>query len=143
MKEILGEFQHALATTDIDKRKIRKVVRNTHSERRKITLLKDVKIRKRFEEKVTKLVVDGAPNLWGYFKDVVLKACDDVCGKKRGRRSEGDTWWWNEEVKDAISLKKEAHKAMCQNSTQENKRHKSMTNKANKAVSKSNALLMT
>ena len=47
---------------DIDKMKIRKAVVNTCDERRKITLLKDVKIRKRFEEKVTKLVDDGAPN---------------------------------------------------------------------------------
>ena len=73
----------------------------------------------------------------GHFKDGVLKACDEVCGKKRGRRSKGDTWWWNEEVKEAVSRKKEAHKAMCQNRTEENKRmYKSMKNKANKAVSK-------
>ena len=31
--------------------------------------------------------------------------------------SKGDTWWWNEEVKDAVSMKKNAHKAMCRNST--------------------------
>ena len=47
MKEIPGEFQHALVIADIDKRKIKKVVNNTCAERRKITLLKDVKIRRR------------------------------------------------------------------------------------------------
>ena len=57
---------------DIDKRKIRKVVRKMCAERRKITLLKDVKIRKRFEEKLTKLVDAGVPNLWGHFNDGVL-----------------------------------------------------------------------
>ena len=42
----------------------------------------------------------------------------------------------NEEVKEAISRKKDAHKAMCQSSTEENKRrYKSMKNKVNKAVS--------
>ena len=41
---------------DIDKKKIKKVVTKKCAERRKITLLKDVKIRKRIEEKVTKLV---------------------------------------------------------------------------------------
>ena len=47
-----------------------------------------------------------------------------------------DTWWWNEEVKEAVSRKKEAHKVMCQKSTEENKRrYISMKNKANKAVS--------
>ena len=44
---------------DIDKMKIRKEVRKICAERRKIALLKDVKIRKRFEEKVTKLVDVG------------------------------------------------------------------------------------
>ena len=42
-------------------------------------------IRKRLEEKVTELVDVGAPDLWGHFKDGVLKAYDDVGGKKRGR----------------------------------------------------------
>ena len=40
-------------------------------------------------------------------------------------------------MKEAVSRKKEAHKAMCQNSTDGNKRRcKSMKNKASKAVSK-------
>ena len=73
------------------------------AERRKISLLNDVKTRKRFEEKVIKLVDVGASNLWGHFTDRVLRACDEVCGKKKGRRSKGDTWWWNEEVKEAVS----------------------------------------
>ena len=53
-------------------------------------------------------------NLWEHFKDGVLKAYDEVCGKKRSR-SKGDTWWWNEEVKEEISGKKVTHKAMCRN----------------------------
>ena len=91
MKAIPGESQHALVIADIDKRKIRKVVRETCAERRKITLPKDVKIRKRFAKKVTEFVDDGAPNLRGHFKDGVLKACDESCGNKRRRRSKGDT----------------------------------------------------
>ena len=27
------------------------------------------------------------------------------CVGKRGWRSKGDTWWWNEEVKEAVSRK--------------------------------------
>ena len=61
----------------------------------------------------------------------LLNACDEVCWKKRGRRSKGDTWWWNEQVKEAVSRKKEAHRAMCQNIAEENKRrYKMMKNKA-------------
>ena len=43
-----------------------------------------MKIRKRFEEKVTELVDVGAPNLLLHFKDGISKACDEVSGKKRG-----------------------------------------------------------
>ena len=34
-----------------------------------------------------------------------LKTCDDVCYKKMEWRSKGDKWWWNEEVKEAVSRK--------------------------------------
>ena len=78
---------------ETDKSKIRKVVRKTCAERRNRTLLKDMKIRKRFEEKVTKLVDARAPNLWGHFQDGVLMLCDEVCWKKRERKSKGHTWW--------------------------------------------------
>ena len=68
---------------------------------------------------------------------MVIKGCDEVCGKKRGVRSNGDTWWWNEDVKETVLRKKDAHNVMCQNKTEENKRrHKSMKNKAKKAVYK-------
>ena len=57
------EFKHALV---IDKWKI---VRKTCEKKRKITLLKDVKVWKPFEENITKLVDVGATDLWGHFKD--------------------------------------------------------------------------
>ena len=77
------------------------------------------------------------PNSWGRYKYGVLRACDGVCGKKKGKGSKGDTRWWNEEVKEAVSRKKDAHKAMGRNSAEKNRnRHKSMKNKARKVVSK-------
>ena len=137
MEAIACEFQHALVIADMDKSRIRKVVRKTCAERKKITLLIDVKIRKRFEEKVNELVDVGATNMWGHFKDGALQSCDEVCGKKMGRRSKGDTWWWNEEVKEAVLRRKEAHKVMCQDSIVENKgRYEGMKKKASNAFSK-------
>ena len=44
---------------------------------------------KQFEEEVTELFDFGAPNLWGHFKDGVIRVCDEVCVKRR-RRSKGD-----------------------------------------------------
>ena len=61
-------------------------------------------------------------SLWGHFKVWVLEACDEVCGMKRGWGSKGDTWWWNEVVKEAILMKKDAHKMTCQNNAEENRK---------------------
>ena len=36
--------------------------------------------------------------------------CDEVCGKKKPRRDQGDMWWWNEEVKDIIAKRKATFK---------------------------------
>ena len=45
-------------------------------------------------------------NLWNTFKNNMLQAFDEVCEKKKGKRKHGDTWCWNEEIKEAIQLKK-------------------------------------
>ena len=55
---------------DIDGNKIGDVVRRTCTERRKISLLIDLKVRKRFQE----LVDVGASNLLGRFMGGVLMA---------------------------------------------------------------------
>ena len=47
------------------------------------------------------------------------------CVRRRGGGeigSERDAWWWDEEVKEAVSRKKVAYRAMCQNCAKENKR---------------------
>ena len=45
---------------------------------------------------------NSVSKLWENFKDGVAREYDEVCGKIR---SKGDTWWWNVEVKEAISRK--------------------------------------
>ena len=83
-------------------------------------MLKDDKIRKLVEEKVAKLVNIGATNLWGHLRDWVLRACDELCGKKRGG---GDV----KEIcgvgmlGEGSNIKKDAQKAMCRNSPKGNK----------------------
>ena len=75
--------------------------------------------------------------MWRYFRNGVLDACDEVCWMKRGRRSEEDTWWCNDEVKEAISRETDVHRTMCRNSTEKSmKWYKSMKNELKKAVYK-------
>ena len=69
-------------------------------------------------------------------------ACNEVCEKKRERMIKGDTWWWNEEMKEAVSRKKErsTHK-MCLDSTEENKRrYDSLKKQSKESRFKSNEL---
>ena len=54
VEAIAGEFQNTFVLLDIDKKKMRNVVRNTCAVRRKISFLKDVKKRKRFRDNVVK-----------------------------------------------------------------------------------------
>ena len=70
-------------------------------------------------------------------KNGVLKACDDLCGKTKGRRDQGNTWWWNKQVKEAIDRKKKAFKTWCKNRSAENKsNYRKARNRTRKVVAK-------
>ena len=57
--------------------------------------------------------------------------------KTKGRRDQGDTWWWNKHAKEATLREKDAHKAMCKSGAEANKvRYKNMKNRAKKVVVK-------
>ena len=137
VKVIPGELQLRLVVTDLVKKKVKKVVRKKAIEIRKVWKLKEDDTRARFEGRVGKLVSADAPDLWKCFKEGVLKTCDEVCGKKKGRRDQGDTRWWNEDVKEAIARKQDAHKEMRKSGTKANKaRYQNMKNRAKKMVAK-------
>ena len=92
----------------------------------------------RFRERDEELVDVDAPNLWNTFKNSMLPACNEVCGKKKGRKNHGDTWWWNEEVNEAMQQRKVAYRKMCKNRSEENKaRYKNIKNRIKKVVANS------
>ena len=68
--------------------------------------LKEKEIKEKFEERIRKLVDIDLKDLWGSYKNGVLKACDELCAKTKARGDRGNTWWWNEQVKAAIYGKK-------------------------------------
>ena len=105
---------------DLVKKKAKKVVRKEAFERRKVWKLKEDDTRARFEERVGELVRANIPDLWKCFREEMLKAFDEVCGRTKERRGQGDTWWWNKDVKEAIARKKDAHKEMCKSGTEAN-----------------------
>ena len=72
-------------------------------------------------KKVKEVISTDAPDLWKIFKDDILKACDEGCGKKKSRRDQGEMWWLNEGVKNGIARKKAALKTLCRFPSEENK----------------------
>ena len=103
--------------------------------RRRVWNLKDIEVRNNFKQRVEEPVDMHSPDLWKTFKDGVLKACDELCGKKMLRRKGGNTWLWNEEVKDVIARKKEPYKTLRKSKFEGNwVRYKAIRSKAKKLV---------
>ena len=89
VKTISWELQHRLVVTDIDKRKLNKVVKNKQTIRRRVWRLKENNIKTKFQERFEVYVDADAPNLWNTFKNSMLQACDKVLGKKKGKKIMG------------------------------------------------------
>ena len=68
------------------------MVRKEAFKRRKVWKLREDDTMARFKGRVRELVSVDAPDLWQNFKEGILRACDEVCGKRKGRRDEGNTW---------------------------------------------------
>ena len=89
-------------------------------------------------KRVKELVSTDAPDLRKTFKDGVLRACDEVCEKKKSRRDRGDMWWWKEEVKDTIARTKGAFKELYRFPSEENKtKYKCIRNQTRKSCCQS------
>ena len=49
--------------------------------------------------------------IWVKLKTGLLKTTEEVCGTTKPQRWPRETWWWNKEVDDAITAKRQAIKA--------------------------------
>ena len=43
---------------------------------------------------------------WQQMKDIMMETAQDICGMTKGPRRHKETWWWNEEVAEAVREKK-------------------------------------
>jgi len=50
-------------------------------------------------------VVSGVDSVWKGLKDSLLETADDVCGRTKGPRRRKETWWWNDEIGEAVKEK--------------------------------------
>ena len=76
-------------------------------------------------------------DLWGFYENGVLKACGELRGQTKARGSWGNTWRWNEQVKDAIDWKKKAFKLWYTNRSAEDKnKYRKARNETKKVIAK-------
>ena len=43
---------------------------------------------------------------WQQMKGIMMESAQDICGMTKGPRRHKETWWWNEEVAEAVREKK-------------------------------------
>jgi len=43
---------------------------------------------------------------WQQMKSIMMESAQDICGMTKGPRRHQETWWWNEEVAEAVREKK-------------------------------------
>ena len=134
MKVIPRELQHRLVVVDVEEQKLKNSVKKSRRVRWRVWKLKEKEIKEKFEERVIELVDNDSMGLWGSYTNRVLQACDELCGKTKGRGDRGNTWWWNEQVRDAIDRKKKAFKLWCMNRSMESKNNYRKARNATKKV---------
>ena len=44
--------------------------------------------------------------VWNGLKSCLLEVVEDVCGRSKGRPRHRETWWWNDDVAEAVDQKR-------------------------------------
>ena len=120
VKVIPGEevaLQHQLLVCDmmID---MPPQIKHKFTPRPKVWKLRDPQTCSRFQEvfkaHVPAVETEAATTteeIWAKLKTGLLKTTEEVCGTTKPHRWRRETWWWNKEVDDAITAKRQAFKA--------------------------------
>jgi len=48
----------------------------------------------------------GVNEHWQQMKGLMMETAQDICGMTKGPRRHKETWWWNEEVAEAVREKR-------------------------------------
>ena len=124
-KVIPGEeclAQHRLLCVDLHVADPKRRRPQVGRKRLKIWKLKEEETRRVFEERLEGKLEDHSGD-WNTFKCTILETAREICGESSGRRqTDRNTWWWCEEVQQAIKEKKETYRSWQRERTEENRR---------------------
>jgi hypothetical protein len=113
VKVIPGEpcvLQHRLMVAVVELQAHVKPKRQVFSSRCRVWKLKDAGSRSRFRELVEARAVGrcegNVEGVWNGLKSCLLEVAEDVCGRSKGRPRHRETWWWNDDVAEAVDQKR-------------------------------------
>ena len=109
---------HRLLVADTRIRNNKKRGKNKEYERLKIEELREPNNRKKYEETIGERLrcmqefqeEDNIDEMWRKIKETIMKAAEEICGKKRVNTGKKSTKWWNEELKQIVKEKKDSWK---------------------------------
>ena len=93
---------------DLDKKQKRKRDRKPEIQKRNVARLRDEAYKQHFECMINEFMSVNNNDLW----DLLEVASDEVCGYKKNRKCDVNTWWRNNGPKDEVQSKKVAYKAV-------------------------------
>ena len=68
-----------------------------------------VEFHTKIEDRLNQAVANDTDNpdmVWGIPRNCLIDVSDEVCGKTKGGQLHRQTWWWNDEVAEAVKEKR-------------------------------------
>jgi hypothetical protein len=116
-KVIPGEpefLQHRLVVCVLEVQECVKQSKQVFVSRFKVWRLRDEGVRRRFGEQVEASAARrkdcDVEGVWNGLKSCLLGVAEDVCGRTKGRSRRRETWWWNDEVAEAVDEKRRLYR---------------------------------
>jgi len=73
---------------------------------------------------------------WQQMKGIIMETAQDICGMTKGPRRHKETWWWNEDVAEAVREKKVKYRKWKRENTEEARlEYKKSRQNANRVIS--------
>jgi hypothetical protein len=105
-----GFLQHRLVVCVLEVQECVKKRKQVFVSRFKVWRLREEGVRSRFGEQVEACAArrkdSDVESVWNGLKSCLLGVSEDVCGRTKGRSRHRETWWWNDEVAEAVDEKR-------------------------------------
>src|SRR5277367_6464778 len=118
-KVIPGEpvfLQHKLVVCVLEVQECIRQRKQVFVSRCKVWRLREEGVRRRFGEQVEASAAgrkdseSDVEGVWNGLKTCLLEVAEDVCGRTKGQSRHRETWWWNDEVANAVEVKRSLYR---------------------------------